>query len=1146
MSVTLAVGSAVAKATLKVWLRDRDVAQDLSASLVDIITAKVPNVLERRKAQRSFERIADTIAERLDLYVESELGGIPANEREAAVLAVADSLNRTEISDAILFGANLDALELERLVRTMNEAVISGALLSPAAHAFFDRVLQEACAYVIEVATSMPSFSPHALTEMLRRETETQQMLELVIARLPAGGASASGTAGEFELRYRRELARELDRVELFGLTVSEFVRRYTLSVAYISLTASSKPRRRSDDREPKGNGKSAEAGDDDYVRVEEVLAQSLRTLLRGEAGSGKTTLLQWIAVRSARRDFDGELAIWNDTVPFFLQLRRYVGKQLPRPEDFLTNVTPNVVGVMPQGWVHDVLSLGRAIVLIDGVDELPEDERNSARQWLRQLAASFPSSRFIVTSRPAAIGATWLEEEEFSTSELQPMTLQDIAAFIEHWHDAVCEGGDANDRDDIISTGRRLVAVIRDNPQLRALATSPLLCAMLCALNRDRRAQLPRDRLELYRISLETLLERRDVERVVMSGGVELALPQKELLLRYFAYWLVVNGKTDSDRAAAITCISRSLQSLPDLSEAYEPETVYEYLLNRSGLLREAVVGRTDFIHRTFQEYLAAKEIVEQDSIGLLLEHAGSDSWRDVIILAVGHARVRERHELIEGLLAQGEAEPEMRHRLHLLAVACLETARQLSPELVLRLRGTLETLVPPTNMTEARALASAGELAVPLLRTFAGAGVNVAAASVRTLALIGTPAAMDALTAFAADSRVTVTRELVRAWSFFDPSDYAERVLSNSPLENRSITVRDVAVIPFVPGLRHAEAVNVRIPRRLSSLDVLLPIADRIVSLDASNSLALRDLSEIRSFRRLRQLNVANTGVASLEPLRDSALTRLIVDGCQGIDDLTALSQSPLEALYCRRTGVASVQPLIELSRLQAIDLGHTAVREVSALATLPLKIVRLTKTAVQEVPFTTGNLEVLYAEATQVLDLSGGNWRSLELLELGNCSQLRSVGALRGATNLASLDVSQCSSLTDLHEIADLPLVHLWMQGYASNDFGWLENVRHLQFLDLSGCSTFSDGSILAQLSQLRTLRVPGTGLKNFGFLGELPNLRSISIDSSAQAEKVRRSLQPGQRVQIRRYPASYPSALHWYQSDFPLYRLYAAPR
>jgi predicted NACHT family NTPase len=49
---------------------------------------------------------------------------------------------------------------------------------------------------------------------------------------------------------------------------------------------------------------------------------------------------------------------------------------------------------------------------------------------------------------------------------------------------------------------------------------------------------------------------------------------------------------------------------------------------MERSGLLREPAAGRVDFVHRTFQEYLAAKAAVDNDEIGQLVANAHDDQW--------------------------------------------------------------------------------------------------------------------------------------------------------------------------------------------------------------------------------------------------------------------------------------------------------------------------------------------------------------------------------------------------------------------------------------------------------------------------------------------------------------------------------------
>jgi hypothetical protein len=94
-----------------------------------------------------------------------------------------------------------------------------------------------------------------------------------------------------------------------------------------------------------------------------------------------------------------------------------------------------------------------------------------------------------------------------------------------------------------------------------------------------------------------------------------------------------------------------------------------------------------------------------------------------------------------------RGEREGWRRHQLHLLAVACLETALELGSEVKAEVQKRLAALVPPKSMREAKALASAGELAVPYLIRKTQHRANVTAACVRTLALIGGEAALNAL---------------------------------------------------------------------------------------------------------------------------------------------------------------------------------------------------------------------------------------------------------------------------------------------------------------------------------------------------------------------------------------------------------------
>lgn len=118
-------------------------------------------------------------------------------------------------------------------------------------------------------------------------------------------------------------------------------------------------------------------------------------------------------------------------------------------------------------------------------------------------------------------------------------------------------------------------------------------------------------------------------------------------MLLRHLAYWMVRNGYTDAPAEDA----EARLTSMGQIDAT--PRHVFRHLLNRGGVLREPVPGRIDFVHRTFGDYLAAKAAVDEDDIGARAANAHRDDWRDVLVMAAGHARLGQRTKLIERLLA-------------------------------------------------------------------------------------------------------------------------------------------------------------------------------------------------------------------------------------------------------------------------------------------------------------------------------------------------------------------------------------------------------------------------------------------------------------------------------------------------------------
>jgi hypothetical protein len=420
-------------------------------------------------------------------------------------------------------------------------------------------------------------------------------------------------------------------------------------------------------------------------------------------------------------------------------------------------------------------------------------------------------------------------------------------------------------------------------------------------------------------------LVVRRDeARRVASTEDVALSYKQSEMLLRSFALWLHENGHADADKADFESKVGKELLYLHGSSAT--KEAVAQHLLVRSGVLREPVPGRVDFVHRTFLEYLAAAAIVDDDSITKLIIHAHEDHWREVVIMAAGHAKSKDREELIRGLIARGTSEPALTHRLYLLAVACMETSTGLSPSLQIELRRCLEQVIPPRNMTDAAAVATAGSIAVPLLSGFEGYAFEVAAC-VRALVLIGGDAALRALEHFAADSRVTVARELIRGWSYFDAEAYVSRVLSSSPLDNGTLRIRDAEYLRYVDRVPAAKRIIVDSAARPVDFDCF-PGTDAQISFYLSSASQLSDMRVFEKYPQalsisLRSCN-ALTSLRGLDMLAD--LEYLDFENCWNLSDVSALRvHNDLVMLDLSRTAIDSIAILQGLRSLNALYIQH-----------------------------------------------------------------------------------------------------------------------------------------------------------------------------------------------------------------------------
>ncbi|MFJ5595503.1 NACHT domain-containing protein [Streptomyces noursei] len=978
-----ALGVRLASGVVAPLVRKLFVQESPGAGLVDApvrISALVSFKGERRTlTDKDLRKLAAELVRRAVRSAGPGERPVPADEETA----VADALATTLAGLGTLAMDDVQAVALgstalaERLAAAVPQAAHG---LSRDAALLHETLVGTACLHIVHFFSQRSTFVARTLVQQSRSLDALITRVDEFAERHPA---PPTGDV-TFERTYLSHLAHKHGRLTIYGIDLHNSPDRWPLDAAYMSLEATGPSR--------------AEGPFDDLpsraaVPADQALAGRPRVLLRGVAGSGKSTLVQWLAVSCTKPPGETDLPHLYGRIPFVLPLRTLTraGAALPTPDGFLTAVGCPVAGAQPDGWAHRVLAAGRALLLIDGLDEIPERERRATRSWLRDLLDAFPGNLWLVTTRPSAVRDDWLTPDGFDELTLSPMSRTEVAAFIARWHRAAAPDPDAPDL--LVTYEQSLLTAVRTKPDLGRLATNPLMCGLICALHRDRRGYLPHGRKELYDAALAMLLSRRDRERDMRGpDGVELADEPQIQLLQRLAYWLIRNGRTELDRDRAERLIADALPAVPVAAAQGDAPTVFRHLLHRSGLLREPAPDTVDFVHRTFQDYLGAKAAVEQADFGLLVQHADDSQWEDVIRMAVAHARPHERAELLRGLLSKNEL------RTDLLAMACLEHATEIDPKVRKEISERAGAILPPCNREESQLLIDTGPLVLELLPGPDGLDDGEALEVVHTAAALGTDAALEYLKRFRKQSSQSVHHRLGNSWHQFDTDRYADEVIQHLGTHtNVTVASRDELASLKALGGRP----NTTVSGAFTDEELLADLhPHQITSLRLEDNPAISDLAFLRSF---------------------PALTSLSLWACPAVETLAPLAEHPLRSLYISEPNLSELhtpQSLDRLSHLKTLTLYAPLPPEgLDALpADAPLTLLGLG--ARQPLPDLARLQSWPHLENVQLLnyttELREDQWHALSLL-----AGLRNL-SLKLAKDESSLRIPQGLQLPQVHTL------------------------------------------------------------------------------------------------------------------------------
>jgi predicted NACHT family NTPase len=356
------------------------------------------------------------------------------------------------------------------------------------------------------------------------------------------------------------------------------------------------------------------------------------RLIILGKPGAGKTTFLKYLAIQCNQGKFEtGRLPIFV-TLKDFAEasdapsLLTYIGHQgFERPSllpdsDFEKQLKTELYRVMHEG---------RALILLDGLDEVRQDDCHRVLKEIRDASEQFRDSHFVMTCRIAAWEYTFEQFTEVEVADFDPNQIESFAA---KWFE-----------NKPISP-RYFIQCLEKNSRIHQLAVSPLLLTLLC-LAFEEAGNCPDNRSELYKEGIDALLKKWDAKRGIQRDQVYkgLSLQRKSELLESIALTTFEQKDYFFKRPLVEQLITDYIRKLPNAdADTLLPDSaaILQSIEAQHGLLIERAKGIYSFSHLTFHEYFAARQLVfntpnRASTLETFVHSSITDKrWREIFLL--------------------------------------------------------------------------------------------------------------------------------------------------------------------------------------------------------------------------------------------------------------------------------------------------------------------------------------------------------------------------------------------------------------------------------------------------------------------------------------------------------------------------------
>ena len=373
------------------------------------------------------------------------------------------------------------------------------------------------------------------------------------------------------------------------------------------------------------------------------VLAHHPKAIILGKPESGKTTLLRSLAVECVQEK--PKLEELKQLVPVFLILRNVAKDFAKELDDRERLVLLKAIRWEIQSWgqvepesIESLLKAGKLFLLLDGLDEVPEQYGEAIVNQIRQFCDQYGDTRILVTCRTQQ--QQYRFDSTLSDIEIDNFQPEQVRQFVQNWFTPVRR-----------EEAQALISQLEspENKPIAELAVTPILLNLVCVVADRHQGDLPKNRASLYEQGIRALLTDWDEfeGKDDRQRRSKLSVDEKEALLAHVALTLFEQNNLVPEQRTLEQLIGEKL----DVSRA-EAVQLLKSFETEHGLLVERDRGYWSFSHLTFQEYFVARAIVAIGNSGALqrlTQNITEKRWREMFLLTA--SMMRNADELVQAM---------------------------------------------------------------------------------------------------------------------------------------------------------------------------------------------------------------------------------------------------------------------------------------------------------------------------------------------------------------------------------------------------------------------------------------------------------------------------------------------------------------